>query len=200
MAWGVAQDRITVIYNAVALPDGLAVVPAPLATSLKLVTAGRLVPPQRGEGMIEAGAGMNDDVGRVVIGDGPERRRLESRVSELGLKDRVCFAGAREQRETLALMAACDIFVLNSTYEGLPHVVLEAMALGLPVVATDAGGTPELIQHGSNGLLLPTSGRGLTDALAPLLANKTMRRSLSEGAQRTAKTLCFASMLERTER
>jgi glycosyltransferase involved in cell wall biosynthesis len=199
MAWGVAQDRITVIYNAVALPDGLAVVPAPLATSLTLVTAGRLVPPKRVDGIIEAVAEMND-VGLVVIGDGPERRRLESRVSELRLEDRVCFTGAREQRETLALMAACDIFVLNSTYEGLPHVVLEAMALGLPVVATDAGGTPELIQHGSSGLLLPTSGRGLTDALAPLLANDTMRRSLSEGAQRTAKTLCFASMLERTER
>jgi glycosyltransferase involved in cell wall biosynthesis len=199
MAWGVSQDRITVIYNAVALPDRIAVVPIPLAAPLKLVTAGRLVPLKRVDGIIEAVAGMNE-VGLVVIGDGPERKRLESRVLELGLAGRVCFAGACGQRETLALMATCDIFVLNSTHEGLPHVVLEAMALGLPVVATDVGGTPELIQHGSNGLLIPTGGRGLTDALAPLLANKTMRKTLSEGARRTVETLCFTSMLELTER
>ena len=196
--WGISSDRITVIYNAVAPPDGLAVLPAPLETPLKLVTAGRLVQMKRVGGILDAISGM-EDVGLIVIGDGPERDRLESRVSKLGLEGRVFFAGALEQRATLALMAACDIFVLNSTYEGLPHVVLEAMALGLPVVATDAGGTPELIQHGCNGLLIPKSGR-LTEALAPLLANKTMRRSFSEGAQRTAETRCFASMLELTER
>ena len=135
-----------------------------------------------------------------MIGDGPERQSLEFRVSELGLEDRVSFAGARGQEETLALMAACDVFVLNSTYEGLPHVVLEAMAVGLPVVATDAGGIPELVQHGSNGLLIPASGRGLTDSLAALLADKAMRESLSEGARRTAETFCFDSTLELTER
>jgi glycosyltransferase involved in cell wall biosynthesis len=79
------------------------------------------------------------ELGLVVVGDGPERPRLERRARELGVSDRVYFAGQRSKKEALSLMAACDLFVLNSAYEGLPHVVLEAMALGLPVVATAVG-------------------------------------------------------------
>ena len=70
------------------------------------------------------------------------------------LSDRVYFAGQRNKEETFALMAACDLFVLNSSYEGFPHVVLEAMCAGLPVVATEVGGTPELVRDGENGLLI----------------------------------------------
>jgi glycosyltransferase involved in cell wall biosynthesis len=199
VGWGVSEARITVVHNAVASTDGLTPLSSPLRTPVKLVTAGRLVPWKRVDRILDAIADMND-VGLVIIGDGIERKRLESRISELGLEDRVCIAGARGHRETVALMATCDVFVLNSTYEGLPHVVLEAMAVGLPVVATDTGGTAELVQHRCNGLLIPASGCGLGDALASLLADRTMRKNLSEGAQRTAQGLCLASTLDLTER
>jgi glycosyltransferase involved in cell wall biosynthesis len=77
----------------------------------------------------------------VIVGDGPERARLEALAQTNQVIDRVYFAGQRSKAETFGLMAGCDLFVLNSTYEGFPHVVLEAMSVGLPVVATAVGRT-----------------------------------------------------------
>ncbi len=197
--WGVPEDRITVIYNVVTRPNGLSASASPLKTPVKLVTAGRLVPLKRVDGIFEVIAGMKD-VGLLVIGDGPERKRLESRVSELGINDRVFFTGEREQRETLALMAACDVFVLNSTHEGLPHVVLEAMTLGLPVVATAVGGTPEVVVDGETGQLVNSRDGSLAEALARLTVDPGLRRRLGDQAQTfVAETLGPGSMVERTE-
>jgi glycosyltransferase involved in cell wall biosynthesis len=69
-------------------------------------------------------------------------------------------------------MAGCDLFVLNSTYEGFPHVVLEAMSVGLPVVVTAVGGTPELVREGENGVLIAANANGaLSKTLIRLLAS-----------------------------
>jgi glycosyltransferase involved in cell wall biosynthesis len=139
--WGVPEDRITVIYNAVEPVNGIRPAVVPLKTPVKLVTLGRLVSWKRVDQIIEAITKL-DQAGLVIIGDGPERSRLEEQAFRVGTADRVSFAGQRNNAEAMALMAACDIFVLNSTYEGFPFVVLEAMSLGLPVVGTAAGGTP----------------------------------------------------------
>lgn len=199
VGWGLPDERLAVIYNAAEPMDGVRPAEVPLKTPIKAVTVGRLVPWKRVEQVLEAVAGV-PELGLIVVGDGPERPRLERLAASLGLSGRVWFAGARRREETLGLMMACDVFVLNSTYEGLPHVVLEAMALGLPVVASAVGGTPELIQDGSNGLLIPAKGDGLAGALARLVADSGMRKRLSEGARRTAAAFGFASMLEATER
>ena len=199
MGLGVPENRLTVIYNAVAPPNGLAPLPSPLGTPVKLVTAGRLVPMKRVDGILEAIANMKD-VGLVVIGDGPERKRLKSRASELGLDDRVCFTGAREQSETLALMAACDVFVLNSLYEGLPHVALEAMALGIPVVATAVCGTPEAVVDGETGYLVNSQDGALAEALERLIIDPGLRRRLGERARASVEeTFGPRLMVERTE-
>jgi glycosyltransferase involved in cell wall biosynthesis len=107
------------------------------------------------------------DIGLVIVGDGSERQRLEGFANTLNVADRVYFAGQARQAEAIHLMAACDFFVLNSTYEGLPHVVLEAMSLGLPVVATAVGGTPEVICEGDNGRLITPAD---DDALVRVLS------------------------------
>ena len=98
-------------------------------------------------------------IGLVIVGDGSERKRLEGVANTLDVADRVYFAGQASQAETIRLMAACDFFVLNSTHEGLPHVVLEAMSLGLPVVATAVGGTPEVVCDGEQWAINRASGR-----------------------------------------
>jgi glycosyltransferase involved in cell wall biosynthesis len=89
----------------------------------------------------------------VVAGDGPLRAELEGLAAALGVRDRVLFLGSRP--DTVELMAAFDVFVLPSVVEGMSNALLEAMAVGRPVVATDVGGNPEVVVDGSTGLIVP---------------------------------------------
>ena len=171
----------------------------PLETKVNAVTVGRLVPWKRVDRILEAIVQIRN-MGLVIVGDGPERERLERMAWGLGLNDRVYFAGSRSKPETLSLMAACDLFVLNSIYEGLPHVVLEAMSLGLPVVATSVGGTPEVVQHGKNGILISPVGDDLVATLRWLREDIETRHRLAKGAKETAKAFAFVAMLDATER
>src|SRR5882724_2333350 len=209
--WGVRPDKIAVIYNAIALPfpstgedqgGGESQAPTsvspPLSTQVNAVTVGRLVPWKQVDKVLQAIARV-DGVGLVVIGDGAEHRALEDLARSLGLVERVYFAGARSKAETLALMATCDLFVLNSTYEGFPHVVLEAMALGLPVVATAVGGTPEVVENGRNGRLIPApDGGALQEALSTLVSCPQERQRLAAAARDTVERFCHARMVENT--
>jgi colanic acid/amylovoran biosynthesis glycosyltransferase len=106
------------------------------------------------------------DVHVTLAGDGPDRRELEERVRTLGLRDHVTFAGAVDQRRLRDLYASADAFCLPSFAEGLPVVLMEAMAAGLPVVTTRVMGIPELVEHGVTGALVPP---GRVDALAAAL-------------------------------
>jgi glycosyltransferase involved in cell wall biosynthesis len=197
--WGVPEDRIIVIYNALEPLGGIQPAAVPIQTPNRVVTVGRLIPWKRIDQIIEAIARC-DEAGLVIVGDGPERARLEALVRTLGLADRVYFAGQRSKTETLSLMAACHLFVLNSTYEGFPHVVLEAMHLGLPVVATAIGGIPEVVQDGENGLLIPPMAQAaLSDTLLQLMSSPWERQRLVGGAKHTAERFCLASMVEETE-
>jgi glycosyltransferase involved in cell wall biosynthesis len=196
--WGVAESKIIVVYNAVETPS-CSPCAIPLSTPIKVVTVGRLVPWKQMDGLIEALAGC-EDAGLVIVGDGPERSRLEALGQARQLTERVYFAGQRTKAETLALMAACDLFVLNSTYEGFPHVVLEAMSAGLPVVATAVGGTPELIHDGQNGILIPPDGNAaLAKTLLQLVSSATERQRLAAAAKHTVEQFHHGAMIDQTQ-
>jgi glycosyltransferase involved in cell wall biosynthesis len=196
--WGVSQTEILVIYNAVELPPAVCST-IPLATRFNVVTVGRLVPWKQVDRLIEA-LGECEKAGLVIVGDGPERTRLEKLAQTRHLADRIYFAGHRSKESAIGLMAACDLFVLNSTYEGFPHVVLEAMGTGLPVVATAVGGTTELVRHGENGLLIPPDSDGaLARCLKNLVASSSQRRKLAAGARQTAQLFQPFVMFDKTE-
>jgi glycosyltransferase involved in cell wall biosynthesis len=196
--WGVPNTKTIVVYNAVELPS-LARSTIPLSTRFKIVTVGRLVPWKQLNHLIEA-VSECEDAGLVIVGDGPERSRLEALARQRQLADRVYFAGQRSKEETFGLMSACDLFVLNSTYEGFPHVVLEAMSAGLPVVATEVGGTPELVRDGENGLLIAANANGaLSKTLMKLVTSSEERQRLAAGAQETTQRFRRSTMIEATE-
>lgn len=121
----------------------------------------------------------------IVIGDGPLRRKLEDRARRLG--GMVWFAG--ERSDVPALMALMGVFVLPSLGEGISNTVLEAMSAGLPVVASDVGGNPELVEDGVTGRLFPVGDdKALARVLLPLIDDATLRRDMGRaGHQRVCE-------------
>jgi glycosyltransferase involved in cell wall biosynthesis len=120
----------------------------------------------------------------MLVGEGDERGPLEKLVDQLKLTDRVHFLGHRT--DLIGLYEAMDAFVLSSRREGLPNVVLEAMAMEVPVIATRIAGLPKLIEHETSGLLVePEDTEGLTAALGQLLADPDRRRTLAAAGRRT---------------
>jgi glycosyltransferase involved in cell wall biosynthesis len=134
-----------------------------------------------------------------LVGDGPLRPSLEALAGALGMADRVVFTGAR--KDAARLLAMLDIFVLPSHAEGMSNALLEAMAMGLPVVATAVGGNPDVVRDGVTGLLVPPrQPRALAGALAELLADPAAATALGAQARcRVRQELTLERMLSRYE-
>ena len=120
----------------------------------------------------------------TIVGDGPDRSRLESRARQLGVEENVTFAGYKSRAEVLQHLRAADVFVMSSLAEGVPVVLMEAMAGGLPVVAPRIAGIPELIEDGVTGLLVPPGDAGaLAGRVERLLADGDLRRRLGRAGR-----------------
>ncbi len=116
-----------------------------------------------------------------IVGDGPERGRLEAAADSLGVKDRVVFTG--QLSYVWPFYFAADVFALPSHSEGSPNVLLEAMAAGIPIVATEVGGVPEMVEHNQSALLVPASDRpALAAAIARVLTDGELARRLTTNA------------------
>jgi glycosyltransferase involved in cell wall biosynthesis len=136
----------------------------------------------------------------LLAGDGPTRANAEALAAQLGVADQVRFLGVRT--DVPSLTAAADLFVLSSLCEGISVTLLEAMAAGLPIVATDAGGNGELVEHGHNGWLARTgSAASLADHLLSLLRDPDLRRRFGErGRRRLLKRFTEKRMHSQYER
>jgi glycosyltransferase involved in cell wall biosynthesis len=117
-----------------------------------------------------------------LCGDGPERERLSGLVRESGLSDSVKFHGYIPWGKELSrISSGSDLFVLPSHSEGVPKVLLEAMAAGLPVIATNVGGIPDIITNNENGILIPPgSPEAIADAVKLVMENSSLREKLIE--------------------
>jgi glycosyltransferase involved in cell wall biosynthesis len=114
----------------------------------------------------------------IIVGDGPERARLEAAVDIQGLKDRVIFTG--QVNDVLVFYATADVFALPSHSEGSPNVLLEAMAASLPIVATAVGGVTEVVKHEESALLVPAQNpHALSAAIARVLTEPDLAKRLT---------------------
>ena len=127
-----------------------------------------------------------------MLGEGPLEQKLRQRVSLLGLDDCVLFTGF--QSDVPSATAALDIAVLPSLFEGMGRAVLEAMAAGKPVIASNVGGIPELVHHRENGLLVqPGNCESLKEALVELLCDAELRKWLGRNGSAHFRPECRAS-------
>jgi glycosyltransferase involved in cell wall biosynthesis len=135
----------------------------------------------------------------LVAGDGPERARLEEGARRLGVADTVLFLGIR--RDVPAVLAAVDVAVLSSDYEGSPLSVMEYMAAAKPVISTRVGGVPELVKEDVHGLLVePRDPEALAEAVTRLLRDPALAKRLgAEGRQRQQREFSLEAMVRRIE-
>jgi colanic acid/amylovoran biosynthesis glycosyltransferase len=156
---------------------------------LRLITVGRLSPEKGYAGLLYAVSklvGWGIDFKITIVGEGPLRTAIQYQANELGLKDRLELKGAIAEDETLAEIGASDVFVLASLMEGLPVVLMEALALGKPVVAPSVAGIPELVTDGLNGLLFrPSDWEDLAEKIAHLAKDESARQGMSDRAYAT---------------
>ncbi|MBI0477227.1 colanic acid biosynthesis glycosyltransferase WcaL [Sphingomonas sp. MA1305] len=154
---------------------------------LQLIAVGRLSPEKGQAGLLEAVALLRDRgvaIALTLVGDGPESASLRALATQLGVKALVRFVGRQDERTALASIAAADVLVLPSFMEGLPVVLMEAMALGVPVIATRVAGIPELVRDEVSGLLFdPADWHGLADTIARLAADPALRARLAAAAR-----------------
>jgi glycosyltransferase involved in cell wall biosynthesis len=186
---GVRAELCSLVHNAIdgrqALPEAVALPELPPGTAV-IGSVGQLVKRKSLDQLLRAVASLplRPTPWVLIVGEGPERAALESLAAQLGIAKRVIFAGF--QKQPLPWLAAMDIFALPSAQEGLPRVILEAMLLGKPVVASDIVGSRELVVPGETGFLHAYGDEpALASCLARLLDDDELaRRFGNAGRQR----------------
>jgi L-malate glycosyltransferase len=205
---GVPRARITVVHDGIDV-DRVMHIPA---TDLRqefwfphgspvLVNVGALVPHKGQKFLVEAMARVRravPDAQLVIFGDGELRPALEAQIRDLGLEKHVVLAGFRD--DVLALTKSADLFVMSSVTEGLGSTLLDAMAMGLAVAGTRAGGIPEAVADGVTGLLVPPGdSQALADAIVRLLGDAAARRRMGDaGRARVAAQFGVDRLVEGT--
>ena len=154
----------------------------PVGAPVRMICVARLSPEKAHSGLLQAFARFRDQGGKgelVLVGDGPDHAAVEQIIRDLGLEENVHLIGRLNEQDTLVEIAASDVLVISSLMEGLPVVLIEAMALGLPVIASHVAGIPELVEPNRNGLLFPpTDWDALADCMLTLASDKGLRERL----------------------
>lgn len=194
---GVADERVTVLRNGVDLQgfrpvDGGAIRARHVKGNERLLLSVGLLIERKGHDLIVRALRQLPDCRLLIAGEGPERGRLEALAAELGVADRVTLLGRVPHGELAAYYSAADALVLASSREGWANVLLEAMACGTPVAASNVWGTPEVVATPAAGRLLPSrTPEGIVAALTDLFADPPDRaatRAYAEGFSWDATT------------
>lgn len=205
--WGINKNKISVVFNAVdeagELPDSIGNLRDEVGfVGPTIITAGRLVSWKGFETLITAVEELRDEfkyIKLLIIGGGPEKQRLEEIIVKKQLFKNVQLTGLMDKQNLFKHVAAADLFVLNSGYEGFSHQLLEVLTIGTPAVTTREGGNPELINDGENGLLVDYDDREeLKVAIRKVFNDKMLARNLSKCGKETVKQYSVKKMIADT--
>jgi glycosyltransferase involved in cell wall biosynthesis len=190
--------RVSVIRHGVELDQFSPQPRPPVVADARLVTVGRLVDKKGFPDLLQALGRLNASgrsISCQVYGDGPLLKPLMKLRDSLGLANAVHFAGEHSRASIIQALRGADLFVLTPTVtedgdrDGIPNVLVEAMACGLPVVTTSAGGIPELVTHGLNGLLTaPGDVESIENQIASLIDTPELRQRMGAAARRTVES------------
>jgi glycosyltransferase involved in cell wall biosynthesis len=204
--WSVSEDKISVVYNGT---DFKALDIAKEEARKKIgihgniiISIGRLVPWKGFRMLIKIMPQLleiNQFFRLVIVGSGPDMGALRAMISNLGLDRKVFVVGSKSHEELRTYLAASEIFILNSGYEGFSHQILEAMAAGVPVIASAIGGNKEVIHQGENGFLIRYNDEfNLIEAIKTLWQMPDLRKSFVESGKSDASEFTIDKMFQET--
>lgn len=206
LRWGVNDDKIKIVYNSFEAPKSF-VSKEEARKNLNLsgavlVSAGRLVPWKGFGALIEIMPDLAKEIRDLrlcIIGSGPESQNLKSQISNLKIDESVFLIGQVSHEKALNYLAAGDVFLLNTGYEGFSHLLLEAMAVGIPIITTSVGGNVELIESGKNGLLAEYNNKNeIKKAILELFGNQGLKDNMVSSGKEKIKEFGKEKMLEET--
>ncbi len=185
----VPKSKIVVLENFTPIYDGTHV---PDRTCKRVLYMGRLEREKGVDEMPEICFQVSrdiPDVKFVLCGDGPLKGWIETEFSKRGLEENLSCLGWIDGKEKLGILKSSSLFLLPSRFEGMPMSVLEAMGLGLPVVATDVGGIPQIVQSGANGVLCaPGDTETMASAIVKILGNEDLYAAMSGKSKSIAES------------
>jgi glycosyltransferase involved in cell wall biosynthesis len=205
--WGISAGKITVIPNAVSVSShSISKEEARKQLAMCgfiIVTAGRLVPWKGFIMLVDIMPKIltvMPDAKLYIIGSGPEEERIAGHIARHNLQNSVHTLGSLPKDTLTVYMTAADVFCLNTGYEGFSHQLIEALALGVPVITTDAGGNRELIRNGENALVAGYNNQELWyDAIVRLAADKDLYARLARPKKEIITRYTVDAMVSKTE-
>jgi glycosyltransferase involved in cell wall biosynthesis len=201
--WGISPDKIIVIYNSFEQPKGLLskeiIRKKVKVTGELVVSAGRLVPWKGFDTLIKIWPIVltrHPEAKLLIIGDGPLKNDLENLIARADLSDSILLAGQLERQMLLVYLKIADVFVLNTSYEGFSHQLLEVASVGTPIITTRVGGNPEIIKDGLSGLLVKYNDQtALINAIEKLLTDADLAQKLAITAANRVQEFSLERMI-----
>ena len=193
-------EKVETIYNGIDFRELPQSAEANSYQPKTIISAGRLVP-WKGFEMLIKSLPVLSDWHLLIAGEGPDRLRLERLVKQLDLSNRVLFLGSMNRLDLLKKIKESEIFALNTSFESFSFQVVEAMCLGTPVITTNIGSLPEIINNNQSGILIkPNSQTEFVEAVINISTNAQLRQKLIGSAKQGAQQFSIENTLKQTAR
>ncbi|MFH1402293.1 MAG: glycosyltransferase family 4 protein [Patescibacteria group bacterium] len=204
--WGVNPEKIKVIYNGIKLVQPVEVEPPQVRGREEkvLLSVGRLVPWKGFKFLIEIMPDILKEIPTarlIIVGDGPQKAELEKIIAQLNLQKNVILTGCLSREELFKQKQRVDVFILNTSFESFSFDTVEAMSLGLPVIATRIGSLPELIENNQEGILVePNNKEEIKKAIMKIFQDDDFRKKIIHNAWQKVQKFSIQNSLNELEK